>query len=194
MSYTHHILPDILTCVPDSSLQSQTESMVLQVQVYVSEMTRGAGSDQPKQQTPRANGTHREQQQQQHERSSQQQHSQQQQAHHSSRQHHQHHHQQQHHGSSHRQQPRGMGGSEGLRHRGSSAAAAAEAPVQEDPSVTPEQRKVVQQILAAKSFYDVLGVARDAGDSDIKSAYRKVGAGRCTASLAFAAYQSTVAK
>lgn len=56
--------------------------------------------------------------------------------------------------------------------------------MQEDPSVTPEQRQVVQQILAAKSFYDVLGVSRDAGDSDIKSAYRKVGLGTATDFLA----------
>jgi DnaJ family protein B protein 12 len=68
-----------------------------------------------------------------------------------------------------------MGGSEGLRHRGSAAAAAApEPPVQEDPSVTPEQRKVVQQILAAKSYYEVMGVGRDASEADIKSAYKKV--------------------
>jgi hypothetical protein len=65
-----------------------------------------------------------------------------------------------------------MGGSEGLRHR--AAAAAPEPPVQEDPSVTPEQRKVVQQILAAKSFYEVMGVAKDASEADIKSAYKKV--------------------
>jgi DnaJ family protein B protein 12 len=47
--------------------------------------------------------------------------------------------------------------------------------VQEDPSVTPEQRQVVKQILAAKSFYDVLGVPKDASEADIKQAYRKVG-------------------
>jgi hypothetical protein len=68
-----------------------------------------------------------------------------------------------------------MGGSDGLRHRGSTAAAAApEPPVQEDPSVTPEQRKVVQQILAAKSYYEVMGVGRDASEADVKSAYKKV--------------------
>ena len=66
-----------------------------------------------------------------------------------------------------------MGGSEGLRHR-AAAAAAPEPPVQEDPSVTPEQRKVVQQILVAKSFYEVMGVAKDATEADIKSAYKKV--------------------
>lgn len=43
--------------------------------------------------------------------------------------------------------------------------------------MTPEQRKVVQQILAAKSFYEVMGVSRDAGDADIKSAYKKVSRG-----------------
>lgn len=40
--------------------------------------------------------------------------------------------------------------------------------------MTPEQRKVVQQILAAKSFYEVMGVAKDATEADIKSAYKKV--------------------
>jgi hypothetical protein len=46
--------------------------------------------------------------------------------------------------------------------------------VQEDPSVTPEQRKVVQQILAAKSYYEIMGLKRDASEADIKSAYKKV--------------------
>lgn len=36
---------------------------------------------------------------------------------------------------------------------------------------------MVQQILAAKSFYDVLGVPKDASEADIKSAYRKVSMG-----------------
>jgi gamma-glutamyl-gamma-aminobutyrate hydrolase PuuD len=65
-----------------------------------------------------------------------------------------------------------MGGSEGLRHRQQQQQ---QKPVQEDSSVTPEQRQVVQQILAAKGFYDVLGVPKDAAESDIKQAYRKVG-------------------
>jgi hypothetical protein len=50
-----------------------------------------------------------------------------------------------------------------------------ETPPQEDPSVTPEQRKVVQQILKATCFYEVMGVSKDASDTDIKSAYKKVG-------------------
>jgi hypothetical protein len=45
--------------------------------------------------------------------------------------------------------------------------------------VTPEQRQVVQQILAAKGFYDVLGVPKDASEADIKQAYRKVRARSC---------------
>jgi hypothetical protein len=71
-----------------------------------------------------------------------------------------------------------MGSTEGLRlrhpHGGNTQQQQQQQPPKEDPSVTPEQRAVVQQILAAKSFYDVLGVGRDASDADIKSAYRKV--------------------
>uniref|UniRef100_A0A383VZ20 J domain-containing protein n=1 Tax=Tetradesmus obliquus TaxID=3088 RepID=A0A383VZ20_TETOB len=155
---------------------SQTESMLLQVQVFISELTRD-GRTAP----AAANGhsdrsSSHDQHQQQHR---QQQHNQQHQQHnraHSQQQHSQQHHSarhshQQHSGSSSQQQhPRGMGGSEGLRNRQQQQ----QKPVQEDPSVTPEQRQVVQQILKAKGFYDVLGVPKDASEADIKQAYRKL--------------------
>ncbi len=40
---------------------------------------------------------------------------------------------------------------------------------------TPEQRKLVAEILAAKDYYAILSLARDATDDDVKKAYRKVG-------------------
>ncbi|GLC37065.1 hypothetical protein PLESTB_001395500 [Pleodorina starrii] len=46
-------------------------------------------------------------------------------------------------------------------------------PPVEDPG-TPEQRAIVAQVLKAKDFYEVLGLARDATDEDIKKAYRKL--------------------
>jgi hypothetical protein len=155
---------------------AQTESMLLQVQVFISEYTRGGNGPAA---ASAANGrSDRSSSHDQRQQRSQQPHNQQHQQHnrvHSQQQHNQqqHHarHSQQHHSSSQQQQPRGMGGSEGLRHRQQQQ----QKPVQEDPSVTPEQRQVVQQILAAKGFYDVLGVPKDAAESDIKQAYRKVG-------------------
>lgn len=51
---------------------------------------------------------------------------------------------------------------------------------------TPEQRKLVAEILAAKDYYAILGLPRDATDDDIKKAYRKVwqrGLPRCLGPL-----------
>lgn len=87
--------------------------------------------------------------------------------------------------------PNGMGaGTDGLKHRrpnpaaakptanGSSstpaAAAAASAAANASSAATPEQRALVTKILKAKDFYEILSVARDASDEDIKRAYRKV--------------------
>eukprot|EP00878_Enallax_costatus_P010006 GHUV01010444.1.p1 GENE.GHUV01010444.1~~GHUV01010444.1.p1 ORF type:complete len:210 (+),score=83.47 GHUV01010444.1:158-787(+) len=160
----------------------QTESMLLQVQVHISEMTRDSSR-------PTANGTA----------SAADHHSNSSRQHHSSNHHHQNHWQQQQQPS--QQHPRGMGGEgPGLRQRhsnqngstaghhhntrsSSSHAGHSQSRQQqqqqpkeqpEDPSVTPEQRRVVQQILAAKGFYEVLGVSKDASDADIKQAYKKV--------------------
>eukprot|EP00878_Enallax_costatus_P001978 GHUV01002142.1.p1 GENE.GHUV01002142.1~~GHUV01002142.1.p1 ORF type:complete len:469 (+),score=172.40 GHUV01002142.1:158-1564(+) len=160
----------------------QTESMLLQVQVHISEMTRDSSR-------PTANGTA----------SAADHHSNSSRQHHSSNHHHQNHWQQQQQPS--QQHPRGMGGEgPGLRQRhsnqngstaghhhntrsSSSHAGHSQSRQQqqqqpkeqpEDPSVTPEQRRVVQQILAAKGFYEVLGVSKDASDADIKQAYKKL--------------------
>ncbi|KAG2483613.1 hypothetical protein HYH03_017555 [Edaphochlamys debaryana] len=43
----------------------------------------------------------------------------------------------------------------------------------EDPG-TPEQKALVAQVIKAKDFYDVLGIAKEATDDDIKKAYRKL--------------------
>lgn len=39
---------------------------------------------------------------------------------------------------------------------------------------TPEQRKLVQNILASDNFYKILGVQDTAGEEEIKKAYRKL--------------------
>lgn len=41
-------------------------------------------------------------------------------------------------------------------------------------SGTPEQRESIKKILATSSYYDILGVPRNASDEDIKKAYRKL--------------------
>eukprot|EP00882_Tetradesmus_deserticola_P017067 GHRQ01018261.1.p1 GENE.GHRQ01018261.1~~GHRQ01018261.1.p1 ORF type:complete len:198 (+),score=87.66 GHRQ01018261.1:436-1029(+) len=147
----------------------ETEKMLLQVQVFISELTRSSNGPSAANGRSERSSSHDQQQphkQHQHRNhtGSQQQHYEQQQTRHA---------QQQHSGSSNQQQqqPRGMGGSDGLRHRQQQQPRQR---VQEDPSVTPEQRQVVQQILAAKGFYDVLGIPKDAAEADIKQAYRKV--------------------
>ncbi|KIY98031.1 putative J domain-containing protein [Monoraphidium neglectum] len=43
-----------------------------------------------------------------------------------------------------------------------------------DPSVTPEQRQLVAQILKAKDYYETLELAKGADDDEIKRAYRKL--------------------
>ncbi|GFH14683.1 hypothetical protein HaLaN_10785, partial [Haematococcus lacustris] len=57
-----------------------------------------------------------------------------------------------------------------LRHR---TTASHEASVP-DPQSTPEERKLVSQILKAKDLYEILGITKEASDDDIKKAYRKV--------------------
>ncbi|KAL6748921.1 DnaJ-like protein, partial [Haematococcus lacustris] len=64
--------------------------------------------------------------------------------------------------------PAGMSSSH-LRHR---TTASHEASVP-DPS-TPEERKLVSQILKAKDLYEILGITKEASDDDIKKAYRKL--------------------
>ncbi len=145
---------------------------MLQVQVFISELTRGgnqgaSGTGQQRAEPQQQQQQQRPQQQQQRQQQPEQQHT------HAN-------------GTSTTDQaPRGMGG-EGLRQR--HAASRSSAPQQrqqqqqqqalppEDPSVTPEQRRVVARILEAKCYYEVLGVSRDAGDPDIKTAYKKVSA------------------
>eukprot|EP01023_Acetabularia_acetabulum_P034368 TRINITY_DN3227_c0_g2_i9.p1 TRINITY_DN3227_c0_g2~~TRINITY_DN3227_c0_g2_i9.p1 ORF type:complete len:382 (+),score=51.03 TRINITY_DN3227_c0_g2_i9:162-1307(+) len=39
---------------------------------------------------------------------------------------------------------------------------------------TPEQRKMVSEILRKKDYYEILGISKDAKDEDIKKAYRKL--------------------
>ena len=41
---------------------------------------------------------------------------------------------------------------------------------------TPDLKQHTSRVLRAKTFYNVLGISQDATDSDIKKAYRKVGA------------------
>ena len=44
---------------------------------------------------------------------------------------------------------------------------------------TPEQRKMVADILKAKDFYEILSLQRNCTDDDIKKAYRRVGVVFC---------------
>lgn len=67
--------------------------------------------------------------------------------------------------------PEGLGS--GLRHRTTPHKPAASSR-EDDSAATPEQKALVQRILAAKDLYEILEVQRAATDDDIKRQYRKM--------------------
>lgn len=64
----------------------------------------------------------------------------------------------------------------GVRHRGTHNAPdePSSSTPEREKKVTPEQKQIVQQVLKARDFYEILGVDKRATDEDIKKAYRKL--------------------
>eukprot|EP00184_Porphyridium_aerugineum_P004033 CAMPEP_0184708804 /NCGR_PEP_ID=MMETSP0313-20130426/37965_1 /TAXON_ID=2792 /ORGANISM="Porphyridium aerugineum, Strain SAG 1380-2" /LENGTH=424 /DNA_ID=CAMNT_0027170407 /DNA_START=247 /DNA_END=1521 /DNA_ORIENTATION=+ len=57
---------------------------------------------------------------------------------------------------------------------GASSAKPAEEPAPVRRAATPEQEAIAAKVLGSKSLYDVLGVAKDCSEDDLKKAYRKL--------------------
>ncbi|KAF2359674.1 protein of unknown function DUF1977 DnaJ-like [Trinorchestia longiramus] len=65
-------------------------------------------------------------------------------------------------------------GEEGVRHRGSAAADEAPASSAPEKIFTQDQVDAVKKIKKCKDYYEILGVTKEATDSDLKKAYRKL--------------------